>query len=159
MLFNRINDGSPERVFIVVYNSWATASLTNGQCVRWDYTDDVDGVGVTRATSTVSGGFAAAGVVAETIASGAYGLLQIYGYHSAVRVRTMTASGHAFHENREPVAAGIPLAYDITADVFCAEGIGPGAAATSFTLWPFAFALAASTLVTTVAMAAFIKAM
>jgi len=159
MLFSRINDSSPERVFIVVYNSWATASLTNGQCVRWDYTTDCDGVGVTRSTSAASCGLAAAGVVAETIASGAYGLLQVYGYHSAVRVRTMTTSGHAFNENLQAIAKGVPLAYDITADVFCAEGIGAGVATSSFLLFPFAFALAAQASWTTKAIAAFIKAM
>lgn len=157
MLYNRINDGSPERVFVVVYNSWATASLTNGQCVRWDYTTDCDGVGVTRATDTASGGLGAAGVVAETIASGAYGLLQIYGYHSAVRVRTMTSTGHNFHESLLAVAKGSPLAYDITADVFCAEGVG--IAETAQVLHPFAFALAAQASFTTKTIAAFIKAM
>jgi len=157
MLYNRINDGSPERVFIVVYNSWATASLTNGQCVRWDYTTDCDGVGVTRCTDTASGGLGAAGVVAETIASGAYGLLQIYGYHSAVRVRTMTTTGHNFNESILAVAKGSPLAYDITADVFCAEGIS--FAETAQCLHPFAFAMAAQASFTTKAIAAFIKAM
>jgi len=155
MMFQRINQSSPERVFVVVYNSYAAASLTNGQCVRWDYTTDVDGVGVERCTAA-STGFPAAGVVAETIASGAYGLLQIYGYHSAVRVRTMTSTGHAFHTALAAVAAGVALAYDITADVFCAEGIGDNA---THSLYPFAFSLAAQASTTTKATACFIKAM
>ncbi len=157
MIFQRVNRSNPERVFIVVYNSWASASLTNGQVCRWDYTTDVDGVGVTRCTSTASGGLATAGVVAETIASGEYGLLQVYGYHSAVRVRTMTDSGHTFHESRAAIAVGTPLAYDITADVWCAEGVG--AAETCQVLKPFAFALAAAAAYTTAAIAAFIKAL
>lgn len=157
MIFTRINRTSPERIFIIVYNSWATASLTNGQVVRWDYTTDGDGVGVTRCTATTSGGLGTAGVVAETIASGEYGLLQVYGYHSAVRVRTQTSTGHNFFEARAAVAVGIPLVYDYLADVFCAEGIL--ATDVNHQLWPFGFALAAQASFTTKAIAAFIKAM
>lgn len=156
MILTRVNRTNPERIFIVAYNSYSAASLTNGQVVRWDYTTDVDGVGVERCTAA-GDGFAAAGVVAETIAAGAYGLIQVYGYHSAVRCRTMTSTGHAYHESRAAVAAGVSLAYDITADVFCAEGVG--GAATAQVLKPFAFALAANAEVTTAAIAAFIKAM
>lgn len=156
MILTRVNRTNPERIFIVAYNSYSAASLTNGQCVRWDYTTDVDGVGVERCTAA-SDGFPAAGVVAETIAAGAYGLIQVYGYHSAVRVRSMTATGHVYHESRLAVAAGTSLAYDITADVFCAEGIG--VAETGQIVKPFAFALAAQINFTTSAIACFIKAM
>jgi len=154
MMFQRINQSSPERVFVVVYNSYGTA-MTNGMCVRWDYTTDCDGVGIERSTAATNG-FPAAGVIAETIAAGAYGLLQIYGYHSAVRVRSMTSTSHAYHEAREEIAKGTSLAYDITADVLCAEGIKTCA---EFDLCPFAFALAAAAATTSAAIAAFIKAM
>jgi len=156
MILTRVNRTNPERIFIVAYNSYSAASLTNGQCVRWDYTTDVDGVGVERCTAA-SDGFPAAGVVAETIAAGSYGLIQVYGYHSAVRVRSMTSTGHVYHESLLAVAAGTALAYDITADVFCAEGVG--VAATAQVIKPFAFALAAQASFTTKAIAAFIKAM
>ena len=156
MMFQRINQSDPERGFIVAYNSYASASLTNGQCVRWDYTTDCDGVGVERCTAA-SDGFPAAGVAAQTIAAGAYGLIQVYGYHSAVRVRTMTSTGHAYHESRLAVAKGVSLCYDITADVFCAEGVG--SAETVQVLKPFAFALAAQASFTTKAIACFIKAL
>lgn len=33
----RGNRSDPEKVFIVAYNSYSTASLTNGQAVMWDY--------------------------------------------------------------------------------------------------------------------------
>ena len=160
MLFQRINRISPERIFIVVYNSYGSA-MTNGQCVRWDYTTDKDGVGVERSTGTASRGFAAAGVIAETIAASAYGLMQIYGYHSAVRMRTMTTTSHNFYESYQAIAVGTPLAYDITADVFCAEGINGNvtAGSTVHVLFPFAFALAATAGTTTIAQAAFIKAL
>lgn len=156
MILTRVNRTNPERIFIVAYNSYAAASLTNGQCVRWDYTTDVDGVGVERCTAA-SDGFPAAGVVAETIAAGAYGLIQVYGYHSAVRVRSMTSTSHAYHEARVEIAAGSSLAYDITADVFCAEGVVSGRDV--HVLNPFAFALAAQASYTTKAIACFIKAM
>jgi hypothetical protein len=78
MLFMRVNRSDPERLFIVVKNSYATASLTNGQFVRWDHDTDCDGVGVTVGTEDT--GLSAAGVVAETIAAGEYGLGHCQGH-------------------------------------------------------------------------------
>ena len=155
MLFQRIKRSDPEKVFVIAKNSYSTASLTNGQCVRWDHDTDCDGVGVTIATEDC--GFSAAGVVAETIAAGDYGLIQVYGYHSACRVRTMTTTGHTYNEALLAVAKGTPLAIDITANVFCAEGIN--CATGNFNLMPFAFALAAQASWTTKAIAVFIKAL
>ena len=37
MLMARINRTDPEKVFIVAFNSWSTAALSNGQAVIWDY--------------------------------------------------------------------------------------------------------------------------
>ena len=94
MLFQRINRSDPERIFIVVKNGWSTASLTNGQAVGWDLSD-VDGVNVTKMAATdVAHSFA--GIVSETIASGSYGLIQVYGYHSAVRVDSSTTEKGIF---------------------------------------------------------------
>jgi hypothetical protein len=158
MLFQRINRSDPEKIFIIVKNSYSTASLTNGQFVRWDHDTDCDGVGVT--VGTEDQGYSAAGVVCETIAADAYGLIQTYGYHNAARVRTMTTTGHTFNESLLAVAKGTPLAYDITADVFCAEGVGGAASAQAYAApIPCAFALAAQALWTTAAIAVFIKAM
>lgn len=156
MVFTRINRDNGERGFIVVYNSYASAALTVGQCVRWDYTTDCDGISVERCAAA-SDGFPVAGVVVGTIAVGGYGIIQVYGPHTSVRVRTMTASGHAYHESRAAVAKGVSLCYDITAEVFCAEGVG--GAETAQVLKPFAFALAANASFTTKAIACFIKAM
>ena len=36
MNFQRINRSSPEKVFVVAYNSYGTAAITNGQGVNWD---------------------------------------------------------------------------------------------------------------------------
>jgi len=55
------------------------------------------------------------------------------------------------------VAAGSPLAYDITADVWCAEGVG--IAETCQVLHPFAFAFEAQASFTTKTIKAFIKAL
>lgn len=158
MLFQRINRTNPERIFVVVMNSYSTASLTNGQAVRWDWTTDVDGVGVTigAATENVSAGQDIAGVAAETIAAGDYGLVQVWGYHSAVRVRTMTDdTTHVYTESRIAVAKGTPLTGGITASVFCLEGITVAAGAQN--LQPVGFALAAQAEFTTAAIAVFLK--
>ncbi len=156
MLFQRVNRTNPEKVFIVAKNSYATASLTNGQAVIWDWTTDGDGVGVTLATATenVSCGIDVAGIAAETIAAGDYGLLQVYGYHSAVRVRTFTETSHVYHQSRGVVAKGTPLVGGITT-VFALEGITP--AETAQVLHPCGIALAANANFTTAAIAVFLK--
>ena len=149
MLFQRINRSNPEKVFIVVYNSYSTASLTNGQAVNWDFITDCDGVGVTMPLArATNGGVAAAGIVAETIAAGSYGLLQVYGYHSAVRCRSVTAG-------TPNIAKGRPLAMNAAGSVFCLESFATGSAVIQIA--PCGFALAASAIWTTAAIAAFIK--
>lgn len=151
-LFQRINRSSPEKIFVVVYNSFATAAITVGQGVIWDFAGDADGVGVTRPTArATNAGFAAAGVVAETsIAPGGYGLIQVYGYHSAVRVRAMTAGTVA-------VAPGRPLVLNAAGSLFCLESVST--ASKQIVSYPMGFALGSTTGWTTIAKAAFIKAL
>lgn len=110
MIFQSLNRDDPERIFIVVYNSTASA-LTNGQAVRWDYTSDVNGVGVEKpqGRSTDNRGNAFAGIVAETIAASAYGLIQIYGYHSAVIVQNDTGN---------TISLGTPLYLPVTSGLY-----------------------------------------
>ena len=157
MLLQRINRSDPEKIFIVAKNSYSTASLSNGQAVIWDYATDADGIGVTKptdsyATKTGHNGMAFAGIAAETIAAGAYGLLQVYGYHSAVRVRSWTGGTPA-------IAAGTALA--CVSAVFCLESYINYASATStltqLNVRHCAFALAAQASWTTKAIACFIK--
>lgn len=153
MLFQRINRSDPEKVFVVAYNSYGTASLTNGQPVIWDYATDADGVGVTKPTANlVSHGASVAGIAAETIAAGSYGLIQVYGYHSAVRCRTISSTGNGAN-GYEAIAAGTPLVQAVTA-VFALEG--KDITATN-NLHVCGFALAANASFTTKAIAAFIK--
>ena len=152
MLFQRVNRSSPEKVFVVAYNSYSTAAITNGQGVNWDFITDVDGVGVTmplaRATNA---GMGAAGIVASaSIAAGDYGLIQVYGYHSAVRVRTVTGGTPA-------IAKGRPLVHNVAGSVFCLESVAT--ASTTLLTFPIAFALAANSSFTTLAKAAFIRAL
>jgi len=154
MLFARINRSDPEKIFVVAKNSYTTASLTNGQAVMWDYVTDVDGVGVTKATAgrAKHAGLVAAGIAAETITAGSYGLIQVYGYHSAVRVRTITAGTPA-------IATGVSLS--LLNAVFCLEGSASSWASTVkvYVDQPCAFALAACATYTSAAIAAFIKAL
>ena len=149
MLFKRITRSSAEKIFIVCKNSYSTASLTEGQAVNWDFITDVDGVGVTlpqaRATN---GGIGIAGIVAGTIVAGSYGLLQVYGYHSAVRVRTLTGGSPAG-------AKGSPLAINVAGSVFCLETVATGS--TSLLVKQCGFLLAAQASFTTKAVAAFLK--
>jgi hypothetical protein len=156
MLFARINRSNPEKIFVVAKNSYSTAALSNGQAVIWDWTTDMDGVGVTRATATVNeaAGTDIAGIAVEAIAAGDYGLLQVYGYHSAVRVRTLTSTGHVYHESRHPVAKGSRLAGGLTAG-FTLEGVTP--AETAQVIDGCGVALAAQASFTTKAVAVFLK--
>ncbi len=157
MLFQRINRSDPEKIFIVVYNSFASASLSNGQPAMYDYATDADGVGVTKPTAIGAhiGAPVMAGIAAETIAAGAYGLIQVYGYHSAVRVRTATTTGTT-PLKVNAIAAGSPL-HPAFAAAFCLESFS--SASTSYLVSPVGFALAAQASYTTKAIAAFIKAL
>lgn len=146
MLMQRINRSNPEKVFITVMNSYSTASLTDGQVVQWDHQTDADGVSVTLPTA--GAGYDCAGVVADTIAAGDYGLIQVYGYHSAVRVRTLTGGSPAG-------AAGLPLC--MSAAVFAFETMST--ASTAVLKFPSAFLYAAQASFTTKAVAAHIKAL
>ena len=129
MLFQRINRSNPEKVFIVAYNSYSTASLTNGQTANWDMTDkDGVSVGIAVASAKKHFGRQLAGIAAETIAHTSYGLIQVYGYHSAVRVRTFSAPSTA---GAAPVAVGVALSQITTA--FCLESFPAAAKATSTT--------------------------
>lgn len=151
MLWQRINRNSPEKCFVIVYNSYSTASVTNGQGVIWDFATDADGVGITRPTArATNAGTAAAGIIAETIAAGQYGLMQVYGYHSAVRMRTVTGGSPA-------IVAGRPLAINVAGSLFCLESVST--ASKQIVSYPMGFALGATSGFTTAARAAFVKAL
>ena len=149
MLFQRVNRSNPERIFIIAKNSYSTASLSNGQSVIWDFATDADGVGVTRPSArATNAGIAMAGVAAETIAAGDYGLLQVYGYHSAVRQRSDTSGVNL-------LVPGAPIGLNSAGSVFCLEALSTGAAV--ILTYPCGFSLVSSAVWTTVASPAFLK--
>jgi hypothetical protein len=84
-----------ERVTMEVYNATDMAFGT-GDVLAWDLTND-DGRSVTRCNRL---GQPVAGVADETIASGTWGTMLVYGYHSAVK----TYGGAGYN-----VTAGYPL--------------------------------------------------
>jgi hypothetical protein len=148
MLFQRINRTDPEKIFIIGYNSSAD-SWSNGYPVRWDYSTDCDGVGLEKPAAAGACGIgraAIAGVAAETIAASAYGLIQVYGYHSAVRVCSSTTGSGA-------VAAGTALCGPKTA-WYALENVGK--TGTHANAYAKGFALAANASYTTKAIAAFL---
>ncbi|KKM96309.1 hypothetical protein LCGC14_1179400 [marine sediment metagenome] len=158
MLLQRVNRTNPEKIFLVAKNSYDTGSLTNGQPAMWDYATDADGVSVTMPTDQTgragSLGIAFAGIAAETIASGDYGLLQVYGYHSSVIVRSHTGGLPA-------IVAGTGLTQKNA--VFALESADPApeavASLTAVNYQWVGFALAAAAAWTTARIAVFIKAL
>lgn len=83
MLLKRLNPGEPERVFIVVENNEGAQMDKDATC-QLDLTTDVNGV---KARDVDDGQqYAFLGLVDATIAIGAKGLVQVYGYRSSSNV-------------------------------------------------------------------------
>lgn len=149
MLFQRVKRTDPEKIFVIIKNSYSTASLADGYVVQWDFTTDGDGVGVTLGNGMATNlGNACAGVAAEAIAAGDYGLVQVYGYHSALRIRACTSA--------DAILTGSGIRPGLAAGTFCAEGQDPNG---TLNYHCMGFALAGWSSWTTTTMAAFIKAM
>lgn len=156
MLFQRVNRSDPEKIFIVVMNSYSTASLSNGQPVAWDYTTDYNGVSVTKPPAVATcAGASFAGVAAETIAHNAYGLVQVWGYHSSTICKTMSTTGNGAR-GWVAIVAGAPLTMPLAAD-FALEAMSTGSAKLQSVCC--GFALAAQGSYTTKHIAVFIKAL
>ena len=83
LIFQRVNRTDPERVFVVIKNSYSTASLSANQWVAYDLVTDEDGVSVTKISGVLR--HMPSGVAVETIAHGAYGLMQVWGYRDGAR--------------------------------------------------------------------------
>lgn len=151
LLAQRVNRSDPEKLFVTVFQSYSTAAGSNGQAYIWDFGTDKDGLGVTRPTArATNGGLAVAGILAEAVLAGAYGLCQVYGYHSAVRARTLTGGSPA-------IVAGRPLIVNVAGSLFCLESVST--ASKQIVSWPCGFAFGATSGFTTAAIAAFIKAL
>ena len=102
MEFQRLNRTDPERIFVVVQNSYSTASFSDGQWAAWDLVTDKDGVAITKPNGQLRA--AVAGVVVETIAHGNYGLMQVWGYKSNARCLGGTGLGTSKISNATPLA-------------------------------------------------------
>jgi hypothetical protein len=83
MQFQRINRSDAEKVFIICQNV-SGSTMTAGYSCVFDTGASVDGVRVTKASSTDVGAFA--GVADADIANNAYGKVQIYGYRSSAYI-------------------------------------------------------------------------
>ena len=83
MLIQRINRDDAEKVFIIAKNV-SGSTMTAGYSCVFDTGASVDGVRVTKASSTDLQAFA--GVADADIASNAYGKIQIYGYRSSAYI-------------------------------------------------------------------------
>ncbi len=92
MLFKRISRASAETVFVVCKNV-SGATLTAGYTCCWDTGASADGVRVTAVTTATLQAFA--GVADADIANNDYGLLQVYGYRSSIRIYSSTGSSAA----------------------------------------------------------------
>lgn len=153
MIFKRINSSNPEQIFITVKNGYSTASLSAGQAVMWDLGDG-DGVSVTRISNSTKRQLAFAGIVAQTIAAGAYGLIQVWGYNSAVNVRMSGTTA---------IYTGCPLYARISGFRLDTPPQASGFTGTTWQMesFPGAFALEAYTTTTAadIQIAAFIKAL
>ena len=89
MLFKRISRSTAETVFIVVQNV-SGSTVTAGYSVVFDVSTSVNGVRVTQGSAADLGAYA--GVADADIADDAYGLVQVYGYRSAVYCLTVADS-------------------------------------------------------------------
>lgn len=92
MLFKRISRASPETVFVVAKNV-SGGTLTAGYSCVWDTGASADGVRVTQATTAALQAYA--GVADADIANNDYGLIQVYGYRSSIRIYSSTGSSAA----------------------------------------------------------------
>lgn len=100
MLFQRINRNLPERVFITVFNAESSTAFVNGDVVMWKTgLTEATGAGVHVLQSTATALLLnIAGVAIGALAAQSFGLIQIYGLHTAVKstgAMTAGASNYA----------------------------------------------------------------
>ena len=82
MIFQRLNRTDPERVFMVMRSNGTIAA--DDCCILETNSDSVDGVRVRQPQTGLLHAFV--GVADAAIASGSYGLIQVYGYRSTSRI-------------------------------------------------------------------------
>lgn len=118
MLFQRVNRSDAEKVYVAIKNN-SGATMTAGYAAFWDVEMATpDGVSATNSgTSTTLQAFA--GIVDRDIANGSYGIAQVYGYRSSVRILSSTGSSVAGDNLTVVPGAGLtPAATGGTAKAF-----------------------------------------
>jgi len=118
MLFKRVNRDQPEQVFISVLCNEANAK--DDACIWETASASIDGVKVRQPDTGVLYGFV--GIADSAIASGDYGLVQVYGYRSTSKVfqtNTSQDTGLAL----APVAATLYMASVATSTTSSADVI------------------------------------
>lgn len=111
---------STPKVYVTVTNN-SGASVSNGDVVCWNASTTVV-MGVSVDTTETAANNYIAGVIAETIANGSNGLMQIWGYHSAIKcmeaglnvtagydIITATRTGHGGGSATDNAGIGIWL--------------------------------------------------
>jgi hypothetical protein len=102
MRMQKIIRDQPEQVFITVLNAEPNATLDPGKVVQWTLgTNATQAAGqavklvgsAVNLTSGIGGRVAGVVPVGGTIATGAIGAIQVYGYHGAVRSSASIGSG------------------------------------------------------------------
>lgn len=89
MLFKRVTRTQAETIFMVAQNV-SGSTITAGYAAHFDVGASVDGVRVTKVSSTDLQAFA--GIADADIANNAYGLVQVYGYRSSVYIYSSSGS-------------------------------------------------------------------
>jgi len=101
MIFQRVNRTDPERVFVVMEGN--EAGIAADDVVPLELTAaSVDGVKI-RQPDTANL-LAVVGVADAAIASGSYGLVQVYGYRSTSRIGPTNATQTSLGQALTPVA-------------------------------------------------------
>lgn len=148
MIFGQVSDGSAERIYLAVTNSYSTSALADGDWVGWDIVTDKTGATVTKATGAIRG--AVAGVAAGAIAAGAIGLIQVWGYKSNVKCKggansvgskltagspLVMATGNLAIQNRPRTATALKSAWGARTFGVFIEPLNTANKATSATTW------------------------
>lgn len=79
-LLKRINRDEPERIFVAFENNEGSA-LVKDQCIQVDGTSQVDGVKARQMDTGLL--YAFLGIVDAAVATGGWGLAQVFGYRSS----------------------------------------------------------------------------
>jgi hypothetical protein len=90
MVIQRVNREAAERVFIVMQANDANVAADGTVCLETTAAS-VDGVKVVRGATAVVANHCFVGVADAAIASGAFGLVQVYGYRSTSKVLASNA--------------------------------------------------------------------